>query len=87
MAVIRDVAVRVPVGLRLGVRVFDVVVVDVTVANAETDLVVDGEMVFVGVKEGVCVLVSVCDPVWDAVRAAVCVIVCVCVPDCVEELV
>ena len=59
MAVIGGVAVTVPVGLRLGVRVFVIVDEDVTVAAAETDLVVDGERVFVGVRDGVCVLVCV----------------------------
>lgn len=49
MAVIGEVAVTVPVGLRLGVRVFVIVEEDVTVTTAETDLVVDGEIVFVGV--------------------------------------
>jgi hypothetical protein len=51
--------VTVPVGLRLGVRVFVIVDEDVTVGMAETDLVVDGERVFVDVNEGVCVLVCV----------------------------
>ena len=55
MTVIGGVAVTVPVGLRLGVRVLEVVEEDVTVANAETDLVTDGERVFVGVLDGVCV--------------------------------
>lgn len=47
------VAVTVPVELRLGVRVFVIVEEDVTVEIAETDFVVDGEMVLVGVNEGV----------------------------------
>jgi len=49
VAVIGGVEVNVPVGLRLGVRVFVIVEEDVRVAAAETDLVVDGEIVFVGV--------------------------------------
>ena len=57
----------VPVELREGVRVFDIVEEEVAVATAETDFVVDGEMVFVGVKEGVCVLVCVVDTVWEEV--------------------
>jgi hypothetical protein len=53
VAVIGEVAVTVPVELRLGVRVFVIVVEEVTVGIAETDFVVDGEMVLVGVNEGV----------------------------------
>ena len=49
----------VPVELRVEVRVFDIVEEDVTVANAETDFVTDGDIVFVGERDGVCVLVCV----------------------------
>jgi len=59
VAVIGGVAVTVPVGLRLGVRVFDIVEEDVTVAIAETDLVTDGDIVFVAERDGVCVSVCV----------------------------
>ena len=59
VVVCRAVADTVPVELCEGVCVLEVVEEGVAVAMAETDLVVDGEMVFVGVNEAVCVWVCV----------------------------